>query len=478
MLSTARYFAAAWPLFCASAYAQGAVEPANAVEPAKAAEPAAEAPPLPSYVSRDKRMSDADLAKKREGVFLTGLPFFSSDPLNGIGGGATGYIIFNGKRTDPLFAYTPYAARLAVKGEYTTGNAAGLALKLDVPFVLGSAWRLKVDGKFESSPNNLYFGLTERTLNPLPQGSYDAYARQLETTRPGGAGEAPLVADTLKHRFLEHEWMLNIKAERVLFNGNWRVLAGYEIQSLRYRAFDGTMVDAVDGATGRSVRVPNGRSMLTEDTAQGRAFGLPGGRVSLVQLSLMYDTRDFEPDPSKGVFFEFANEHSSVLTGSEFTFHKMLLQGRGYLQLFPGTFKRTVLAGRAGIGTILGDKAPFFEFQDQWSADGSIRALGGSQTLRGYKANRFLGRSVAFANLELRHRFADFDTLGQNITLTAAPFLDLGSIGDKPFVVKNTLRASVGGGLRIGWNRSTVIVLDAAFSEEDSQFFLNFNNSY
>jgi hypothetical protein len=46
---------------------------------------------------------------------------------------------------------------------------------------------------------------------------------------------------------------------------------------------------------------------------------------------------------------------------------------------------------------------PFFEFQDQWSPDGSINSLGGKQSLRGYRANRFC-RSLWFTNIELRYR--------------------------------------------------------------------------
>jgi hypothetical protein len=34
---------------------------------------------------KSKRMSDADLAKKREGTFITGIPDFSSDPVTGFG---------------------------------------------------------------------------------------------------------------------------------------------------------------------------------------------------------------------------------------------------------------------------------------------------------------------------------------------------------------------------------------------------------
>ena len=435
-----------------------------------------DAAPLPAFVSQKRRMNDTDLAKKKEGFFVTGLPFFSSDPLNGVGGGATGYLHFNGKRTDRLFAYAPYRVRLGVTAQYTTGAAGAIGLKLDAPYLANTGWRLKVDGKYENTPNNLYFGLTETTLGRLAREKYSDYADDLNRVRPGRAGEAARVSDALRNKFLEREWMINPKIERSF--GSLRVLAGYEIQHLAYRTFEGQQVDGTDPATGQSARVPAGKSLLREDAEAGRAFGLQGGRVSLVQLSVMYDTRDYEPDPSRGVFLEWGTEHSSKVTGSEFTFTKMLFQARYFVRLAPSLLKRTVLATRLGYGTVLGKEAPFFEFQDQWSAEGSIRALGGNQTLRGYKANRFLGRTVAFLNAELRHRVADFDVLRQNITLTIAPFLDLGTVGDREFLIKPTARISGGAGLRIGWNRSTIIVLDGAASREDRQFFLTFNNSY
>jgi len=53
---------------------------------------------------KSRKMSDEDLAKKREGTFITGIPDFSSDPITGFGFGVRSNVYWNGERTNPLFA--------------------------------------------------------------------------------------------------------------------------------------------------------------------------------------------------------------------------------------------------------------------------------------------------------------------------------------------------------------------------------------
>lgn len=435
---------------------------------------------LPEFISVQRKMSNEALEKKKEGFFVTGVPFFSVDPLNGFGLGATGYLFFNGERTDPLFAYKPYKARLGLSLQQSLENSQSVKAKLDMPYIWDTPWRLRLDAVYSKNPNNLYFGLTEETLNPLPGGSYAAYKDQLAMIRPGmGGDEANEVADVLKNRFSEQEWMLNLKGERVILDGNWRVMAGYELQHLSYGTFEGQPVSGVDPATGEARTVPNGISQLKEDAKDNKVYGLEGGLISILQTALIYDTRDFEPDPSSGIVAEFSNEFSAPAIGSAYFFDKALLQFKHYYQVLPELFPRTVIASRIGYGTIFGEQAPFFEYQDQWSPDGSINALGGSQTLRGFKANRLLGRTVGFGTLEIRHKVGETEFWGQHFSLSVVPFLDLGTVGEQNFALDLLkMKASTGVGLRVGWNLSSIVTLDFAISEEDQQWFLNFNNSF
>lgn len=434
---------------------------------------------------KSKRMSDADLEKKKEGTFITGIPDFSSDPVTGFGFGARTNIYWNGNRDNPLFPYTPYLMKLTANAAYYTSNARELILKLDVPYYKGTRWRFKVDFKAQQNPANLYFGLTESTLGQLRLPSdenttfstYAAFDRARKIVRPGGVGEADFVTDALSNRFRETEYMLNLKADYALGKGKWRIMGGYEIQHLSYATFEGMEAEAIDPITGQTTTAPNGISLLRRDFEDGLISGVDGGWVSIIQTALIFDTRDFEPDPTKGYYFEIANEYSSKYIGSQFDFDKLFIQGRAYQKIPVG--KRTVLAGRFGVGNIFGNNAPFFEFQDQWSPEGSINALGGRQSLRGYRANRFLARSMWFTNVELRVRLAETKLGKQRFAFGIAPFFDAGTVRDRWQDLNfNNIKYSYGGGLRIAWNQSTILSFDYGHSKEDRLFYFGIGQGF
>lgn len=437
---------------------------------------------IPEYF-RARKISDADLAKKKEGQFITFLPDISSDPVYGQGIGLRANLFWNGKRSDPRFAYTPYEAKLSLNAFITDRDAQEFAASLDMPYFRGSRFRLKADLKVGENPNKIYFGITEKTLGKLtlPDGrqfdKYDDFDKARDEVRPGGPGEPALVSDSLSNRFNEKEIMLNLKADYAIGDGKLKVMAGYEIQRLDYNTFTGRKVSGVDPTTGEKVEVPNGTSVLDQDAALGIAKGVNGGLVSILQQALIYDTRDFEPDPTSGVYLELANELSIPAIGSDFVFDKLFAQARFYKKLPFG--QRTVFAGRVATGTIFGDDAPFFEYQDQWSPDKSVNALGGSDSLRGYVANRFLARNVFFANAELRYRVGETKMFGQRFGLNVVPFLDLGTVRDNWFDFNlDRIKASYGTGFRLAWNQSTIITADFGFSSEGRQFFLGIGQQF
>lgn len=416
---------------------------------------------LPFAISKEKRLSDEDLANKKEGAYLTGIPDFSSDPVNGIGIGAEGSLFFNGKRSDPFFAYTPYRAELDVALFATTRNQYEAMFTLDVPYIFNTKWRLRAEAGYEKNPNLLYFGLTEQSLNGLsfyPGGdtaaalqrnvSYARYDKNLAAYNPS------------LNQYIKDEYILNVSIEHSYLDGKLRALFGYEIAQVGISLF-------------------SGRSKLLEDEHTANVLGLGKNIVTIAQQGLIYDTRDLETDPSVGVFAELTNELSLQALGSAFNFNKTFFHYNYYYNVFPKKIKKTVIAMRFAAGYTAGD-APFFEYQDQWSSEGSIEGLGGAYTLRGYKQSRFLGRVMSFNNLEIRYRIAQTQFLKQQLVISAVPFADAGAVWDKLNRVGHfeNFRFSEGLGARVVWNINTVLRFDYAFSPEDKQFFFNLAHTF
>ncbi|MBS1491063.1 MAG: BamA/TamA family outer membrane protein [Bacteroidetes bacterium] len=414
---------------------------------------------LPFAIADEKKLSDEDLKDKKEGTYLTGEPEFSSDPVNGFGYGAEGSIFFNGKRSDPFFAYTAYRARLDFVLFNTTKNQREFGFTLDIPYILNTKWRFRASGAIEQNPNLLYFGTTAKeSLRGLSyvngpgdtakNVSYSDYEKNFLTG-----------ANQFYNNYNKQEEIINLSLERNFLEGRLRALVGFEMAHLNMTPLQNN-------------------ALIQQDFNAGKIYGLGHSWVNIYQLGLVYDTRDLEPDPSKGIVAEVTNELSLKALGSSFDFDKVYAHLNFYQKIFPSVFNRLIFAGRIAMGYTALD-APFFEYQDQWSPEGDIEGLGGPRTLRGYKQSRFLGRAMHFSNFELRWRFAQSHWFKQHFEFSAVPFYDIGGVWDNLSAINtNNLRYSRGGGLRIVWNESTVLRFDYAVSKEDQQFFFNLAHTF
>jgi hemolysin activation/secretion protein len=109
--------------------------------------------------------------------------------------------------------------------------------------------------------------------------------------------------------------------------------------------------------------------------------------------------------------------------------------------------------------------------------EGDQNGLGGERTIRGFRQDRFVGNVAAVANLEVRWTFVHFRVLKQLFSLQIAPLFDVGRIFDNVFAGEDfasNWKWSAGGGLRIAWNRSTIIMVDGAASTEDVGIYVDF----
>ena len=148
-----------------------------------------------------------------------------------------------------------------------------------------------------------------------------------------------------------------------------------------------------------------------------------------LKLGLVYDTRDFEPHPMKGMWSEVVLFMAPDFFGNgDFSFAKLSATHRQYFTLVSDKLS---FAYRINYqGTIAGE-APFFiqpyminSFSNTSNTDG----LGGSKTIRGVLRNRVVGDSFVYGNLELRWKFFSTVIFNQDLYLALNPFFDAGRV--------------------------------------------------
>jgi hypothetical protein len=417
---------------------------------------------LPFAIADEKRLSDEDIKDKKEGAYVTGTPDFSSDPVNGFGYGGEGSLYFDGKRTDPFFYYTAYRTKIDFVVFNTTKNQREFFLKLDVPYIFSSKWRLRIEGGYEANPNLLFFGLTPKEslqgLTYYP--GLDSTKAPVRNARYSDYEKNGLIGvNTFYNNYFKKEGVINVSMERSFFGDKVGTLVGFELAQLNYSTF-------------------SGNSLLKKESDQGLVKGVKNNFITIAQFGLGYDTRDLEPDPGSGWFLELTDEVSLKSLGSSYNFNKIYGHANLYQSILPSVFPKLVFAARTAMGYIGGD-APFFEYQDEWSQEGDVEGLGGAHTLRGYKISRFVGRLMNFNNFELRWRFAKARIFRQQFAFSAVPFFDIGGVYDNLSRFDfSQMKYSEGIGLRIAWNVNTILRFDYAWSKEDMQFFFNLAHTF
>lgn len=379
-----------------------------------------------------------------------------------------------------------------------------------MPYVANTRWRLRADALLTITPTTLYFGVGESTLKPLtyrernqPGGihvtnaEYNSQESAFLYQRPGGLMDpvelrgrvysgvptGAKVTDRMYNRYTIQTPQLNFSSERSFLHGTMRLVAGFRFSNNIVEVYDGKFVKSVDPIFegtpfSGSGKVPNAKTRLTEDAEAGKILGYHGGFVNTAKIGLVYDTRDFEPDPNSGVFLEATYERASKTIASDFDFQKYFGHTKFFYSPFPKTFEKLVLASRFGFGVSDGN-VPFFEYRNLWGTENTVSGLGGLRTLRGYKQDRFVGRAMGFGTVEVRWKFYDFSIGGEYFAFNLAPFWDFGRVwNDEHKIGLLNYKYSQGLGLRIAWNQATIITIDYAVSREDEQLFVNFNHAF
>lgn len=457
---------------------------------------------LPFDLHASKKLSEEELKEKKRGTFVTGIPRFEFDPIRGFGIGGNAFLFVNGhkKNPDPFFAYSPYRHRISTEFFIYQNGRVKYALNYDAPFIFNSKWRLRADAVLWEDPEAQYWGIGRKSLKPLTFvdkqtgetrvfNKVKDYEENLETPTLGDDGN--YYTDLHYNSMIQREQLYNILGERTFLGGRLRFMFGYEALFTSFSSYKGR-TEEVTNLNGERVKAIHNETLVDKEIADGTwdKFNLAGFSnnnkylfTSMLAAALIYDTRDFEPDPSKGLFLQYSHEYSVPWLGSTFNFNKFMIQAQYIHTLvkWRNNKSRLTFAGLVAWGHIFGKKKNFIEMWDLSSQAeaGGILVLGGARSVRGYREARFLAPTVGLVNLEMRARFYDFHFLKQHIGLGMNVFYDFGTVWNSPKQMTLTnFKGAPGAGVRIAWNSSTILRLDYAHSREGGQFFFGFGHIF
>lgn len=159
-----------------------------------------------------------------------------------------------------------------------------------------------------------------------------------------------------------------------------------------------------------------------------------GGIHNSGKVGLVYDTRDNEPCPMRGVWTEVVLFNSF---SNDFNFGKLAFTHRQYFTIIPNDFS---IAYRLSYQTLVYGNSPFYLYPYMiysYMPSSTVDGLGGSKTVRGMIRNRTVGKGMAYGNLEFRYKFTRFNFIGQNWYLAISPFLDAGRVIEEKEIDKS-----------------------------------------
>ena len=241
--------------------------------------------------------------------------------------------------------------------------------------------------------------------------------------------------------------MYNVKRQmmRVMadFQGNitdnkFRWAAGvsywwYDIQDISLKkkgvyAYDS--FTANDYLTGMGINSPS-LWQLYQRAGLIRANEANGGHHIELKAGLVYDSREHEADPTRGIWAElYAYGSPDILNGRGKDGYHYLKLAAHFRQYVPLWKDKIVFAYHLAYQGKLAGNAPYYTLQNintlylrQIISDG----LGSINTVRGVPYNSVIGDGYAWANFEMRFKLVSFRFIKQNFYLATNPFFDMGA---------------------------------------------------
>lgn len=215
-----------------------------------------------------------------------------------------------------------------------------------------------------------------------------------------------------------------------------------------------------------------------------------GGSTQIIKLGLVYDSRDNEANPMKGIWSEALLLLSPSFIGNKYNYAQIAINHRQYF-----TLKKEILnlaCRLAYQGKIYGEM-PFYMLPFVFSSNKPTRdGLGGAKTVRGILRNRIVGEGMFYGNFELRWKFLRTNLLKQNFYIALSTYTDMGRVIqfydfnktkipiNKQIVADNeSIHLGYGGSLHFVLNSNFVLnfTYGLAKNKQDgnSAFYINLN---
>lgn len=229
--------------------------------------------------------------------------------------------------------------------------------------------------------------------------------------------------------------------------------------------YDGSVLaEDLAGASGEKVQ-----GMLVGAGRHGQLLGFAG---------LMWDTRDHEFAPSRGVFHDL-----SLRGGPVFEEPGGFVAFNLTLRWFAPIWKDNIVFAARVLGDLIVGPAPFYELAWYGNAFPET-APGGGNGIRGIPEMRYHGKVKLIGNVELRHQIVRFRLFKQPTRLGGVVFADAGRIwtdlSSNPGLDGDGfgLKWGVGGGPRLQIGETFLVRMDFAYSPDGFGVYLELGNAF
>jgi hypothetical protein len=369
----------------------------------------------------------------RTGWGFGGLPAINYNSDEGLGLGVVGSAYRYDGHTGPYKTAINLVLFVSTQAVHTH------SLEVDALDLGGKPLRLTVRGAFEATKTSNYCGVG-------PTVTCDPAVAEVAADAAGLAGDA-------REDFLRHYYRvryLNPNASAYL---RWTVNPSpHKVELI----FDWRLNGMLPGDFSEAAPYPG--SLYAQDFPGGEE-----GFVSVLETGAMYDTRDNEPSPIRGVWAEATVRGAHHVILSDYDYFGFNTTFRAY---HPVGTDRLVLADRVMLDGLVGD-AHTLELATPGGTQRYAGFYGSLNDGRGIRQRRFLGKVKALEQAELRWTFTTFEVGSGTIDLGVLGFADLGFVAPDFAHAGELFRyplPSTGAGFRFALNKNFIVRADVGVS--------------